>query len=385
MSDPTTEWDVTASITGPTPSTGARFYDLVYGDGKFVATGIHYGTDDDPSNYYRTLVAAGSLPEASWTSTVWSGSYGTDVAAYVRSLAFGNGLWAAVVNTGLAEYRIHTADDPTGTWTERATLNSSAGPWAGGGGAGFEWRASLACDGTHWAAQVNGAVFTTDDPTGSWNAGRDFWQTERNTYGGSTNYPGEFRLFFLDGDWVMFLTIYPVTTSPSAQYGFKIFTASDPSGTWTERSSASYDYGVSPYIALFKSHEGYVLSTVTAVFLADSLDGPWVRKADWIAEFPDSFDYRLRVAYGDGYYVLTGSDGYYGRPILGVTTSLDSPFDFVEPADRDNPSTSPARELTSAAVWNGTDWAVAGEILEGTLSAAIWAPGGGGTGWGLLL
>lgn len=360
MSEPDSTWVITFSGRGS--ATEAYFSNLYHGDEKFVATGTSYTSGEDPT--FAFLLAASPSSDGPWSTTTIDG---VENAYPIHALAFGDGLWVTITLSGDFVFTVRTATDPTGAWTERSTLAYSSSLRGQ-----FEEAVSVGYDGTRWAAQVHGQVYTTTDPTGSWTAGRDFLTTETTDDGE----PVEFRMFLLDdGQWIL------VHQFPLGD-GFGVFTTADPSGSWTERTPSLIADALTPsFINVFKSHEGYVLTSGSGTYLAESPDGPWVNKHDWDTEFPISFGRRLRVGYGNGYYILTGEYGSAGRPILGFTTTLEEQFEFVDPAFKDDP-TSTNQDLFSVAVFSGDEWAVAG---RNSPNAVIWTPNGGGDGWGLTL
>lgn len=382
MSDPNAPWELTFIPGGALdPTYPVYFRNLWFGNDTFVATGVEPYAIEDDVILSRVFIASAATPDGPWRTTAWVNESSDSVEQIIWALTWGDGLWVAVLSADTAQtFIIYTAEDPAGTWTQRATLNVSY--------RNVTTDVSLAYDGTRWGLQLNGVIFTTSDPTGSWTEGHDFWETEQYAYGFTTRYPEAFRLFLLDGEWVMAVGIYYGIYFPGAGVddAIKIFSASNPAGTWTEEAviGGPMYFGTTDG-DLFSSHEGIVFCVGGRIYLASSLSGPWSTKVNWSTEYLEG-NYQIRLGYGDGYYVVADGEYFYNpstgseelNPVLHVSTSLDDPFQKTS----DESNLGFYAQL-SAPRFGNASWGFASNDNRGS----IWTPDESslGTGWGLTL
>jgi hypothetical protein len=197
---------------------------------------------------FPDITTSPALPGA-WTSNPQGSNTFEDVA-------YGNGTWVAVGDTGTLRY----TTDPTGTWTSNPQGTST-------------FRAVAYGNGTWVAVGDGGTLRYTTDPTGTWTS---------NPQGTSTF----LGVAYGNGTWVA------VGNSATFRY------ASDPTGTWTSNPQGSSDvyavaYGNGTWVAV---GDGGTLRYTT------DPTGTWTSNPQGSSNFRG-------VAYGNGTWVAVGATG----------------------------------------------------------------------------
>jgi len=196
-----TNWVQRTTSFGSLDMIGWIGHGLTYGNGTFVAVG-----SEDTSTHAQV---ATSTDGTSWSQvSVPALTYG------LESVAYGNSLWVAVGTEG----NCMTATDPTGTWTQQ-TVTTPTHQWYS---VNYGNSVFCACGPAYIVTSANGS---------SWN------------YVGSNPFitgDGLYDIAYGGGTWV-------VAGQSSVQPTKGIATATDPTGTWTQRTSSfgsSLIYGV---------------------------------------------------------------------------------------------------------------------------------------------
>lgn len=195
--DPTGTW--TENTTGvPNPSTDHGYHKVEYANDIWVAVadaGSEFVTATDPTG--------------TWTSR------SAQSVVQPRDIAFGNGVWVMVGQTG----KLDTATDPTGTWTARTS---------GFGTNTMEAVKYFPKDNIWIAVGTGGSLTTSTNPTGTW--------TARTSSFGSTD------INSIDFDGIQYIAV--------GRDG-KIATATNPTGTWTQQTTP---FGASDILLFIKSN-----------------------------------------------------------------------------------------------------------------------------------
>ena len=179
------------------------------------------------------------------------------------SVAYGNGNWVAVDNSG----HVLVATDPTGTWTQYNTPLTGA-----------QLR-TVAYGNGNWVIADGTTICYASDPTGTW--------TSKTV---ATNYTTVRRIKYFNGYWML--------VGDTANYAY----ASDPTGTWTN-------------VGLPNGGPSYGIAYNNSIDL-------WVNpdRSDYIdysSTPPSSLSYNatglgyqlLGLDYGDGFYAGAGISG----------------------------------------------------------------------------
>lgn len=325
------------------------FNNITYADGKWVAVGavraVLPGSILDP--YY--LVASATSLTGTWTLN----KFVAPDYQPLTNIAFASGVWVAT-----SQYRILTATDPQGTWTARLTTTNP----------GLKDNSLAYLDGTWAWLNDDGDLYTASDPTSSWTLSEQF--------------PDDFYsiLRIVDGEWVI---VYVDLDNSLV----KVRTASNPTGTWTERSSFSVG-SPTPPTNIGLSPNGYFIATIEEVWSAATLDDEWTRDIVWNGLFAFGVD-TATVAYAEDAFVaaaITNAD----VPKVLANTDLDDTFDAETLLDH------PCFVYQAfAPVYHDGEWVIVGarygsdEVDYDGQLAVIWAglpdAAAAKDGWGLLL
>lgn len=322
MSDPRAGWNLVASFAEI-----PRFHRVYHLDGLWVAAAGEYGL----------RIATATDPEGPWTLH-------DELDFWPIELAFGDGYWVS------AKYELYTATDPTGTWTANTSIP------------GYTNNVAYA-DGVWVATTFEDEIYTATDPTGTW--------TLADTLG--THDFAACRVAYVGGEWVATRQ----TVEPGTPNGWEkawIYTATDPTGTWTLRSTIGTEtgdllitQGGGPSI-IDLSDEGYYFiafgyynNVQGDVRYSTSFDGPWTKKEN----ADPSFSGFAHVAVSPTQYLW----------IPGAAYVSDSIEDDLEATDLN-------LDVEHALYADGS-WVAVAQTSNG--EAGIWVAGEGGDGWGLLL
>lgn len=194
---------------------------IAYANGYWVVGGGYYNGTGTVAR-----IAYATAPNGTWTTTdLWGGTNRQNGG--LDSLAYGNGIWAAVGcmlnSSGIGKGKVSYATTPSGTWTTTdLSLNYTSciayanGYWVVGG----------------YQDDYKASITYATTPSGTWTT-KTLWS---GTSGSSNGYYVD-CIAYANGYWVVGGRDY-------ATYAARIAYATTPSGTWTTKdlwtSSSSY-------------------------------------------------------------------------------------------------------------------------------------------------
>jgi hypothetical protein len=264
-------------------------------------------------------------------------SSGSDFA-YINGFANSGGLWVAVGDTLSDAGQVYWARDPEGTWTRQPGWPQL-------------YYGSVATDGTTWAIAgegrlvgnfgvigspdtfLAGHLWTNSDPTHD-----HYWVQRLNTSDGFGNGPSLFGVLYANSHWV---------TWGASGSGAALYTAgTNPTGTWTSRSTSAFDtpgpaditFGNGTWVAL--SGDGSTISTASAP------TSTWTNQGTIGVPGAD------KIKYANGYWLIVGT-----RVISGVFHG--GPWYATSPTGTWT-EVSAGMRVTVDMVWDGTRWVVLG-------------------------
>ena len=247
-----------SSLEGPWSFTSVSGAYAIANDGtKWVVIGYN-ASDDQVFAYVSTDPMSGS-----WTKKLISSS------DYVfEALAHYNGTWVTVGYERQHYYgSIYTTQDPSGTWTGKS--------------GSFRGMRDVICANGIWVAAGYSSNSSVHNPGVSVSTdGGETWTAYQITTDVSINGA---RILYAQGKWILLCDIYNIDSATDAS-GY-IFTADDPTGTWTridalanivgttlKRMNGFAFVGDTYYVAVFNTS----MSTLGVhIFSAKSLSGPW--------------------------------------------------------------------------------------------------------------
>lgn len=219
-------------------------------------------------------------------------------------------------------------------------------------------------DGTWALVTSNGKVYTATDPAGTWTLAHDF--------SANANTGRLARIAYDSGTWAI---AYRRSTSP---YDIYVYSATDPSGTWTARGTISGIYD-GP-CGMGKTPGGWFIRLEEAVATKAALaDAAWTVTTGLpaysvVAPGPG-------FAYGDGYYVALSNSAFGSTILIKYGTEITGPFTLVDSTE----TAGGGMFLFGGPFYNGEDWVVTGDRGYDDEPGVIAPPSAAGAGWGVLL
>lgn len=398
MSDPRDDWSLVGEVTG-SPAVRPAF-----GDGVWVTAAQQWPLDVGQDYGALTAYVAETV-DGPYTAYEIDG----DVNVLPQTVAYGDGIWVMTgwvfdsrsenggfSGSGPYSMAVYTASDPTGTWTRNSDLQDYADPSYVATAGTFPSR-TIAFDGTTWATcGIYGDVWTATDPTDTWTMSfRPGYGIHDIVSGCGIWYAGDVWVFVVHPYW-------NDTVSPPVQYyyAYRIYTASNPAGTWTQRADVNdpvYNtYGGETRTKVGKTGSTYYLSTVSQLrTTTDITSASWDVGVDYVEQGivdPDSSyqsGYVEGLLVADALYVLYGylPSGFEDRSdgFVAASDALAGPYEvFALETDQDGSDTFDLGPFYDDGEWKGLGYTFTLPDYD-NYRYVSWTPGGAGGGWGITL
>lgn len=220
-------------------------------------------------------------------------------------------------------------------------------------------------DGLWAVVTTHGKVYTATNPAGTWTLAKDFSGEAASTFVA--------RLAYGDGLWVI---AFRESASPN---DVLVYSATNPSGTWTARGEITSGFTYYGPCGIGYTPGGWFVRLETALATKSALtDASWT-----LTTGLPGFAFNgigPGFGYGDGFYVAVSNSVDLTVPNIKYSTSITGPFTAIA---------SEGFGGGGAYIWGGPffseDWLVVGDRGYSNEAGVLATPSSIGAGWELVL